>query len=112
MRGRAGRNNVRRTGPHLKLPGGDQNERGIPREFVNSLPSTAAKAAARPKACRPDPRPRRFLITGLGRLLLLQFALLSRVMTYHLMRQMEFDADRYEAEVAGKCRPVRAPSSV
>src|SRR5262245_10768722 len=45
-----------------------------------------------------------FLITGLGRLLLLQFALLSRLMTFYLMRQMEFDADRYEAEVAGSAQ--------
>jgi len=48
-----------------------------------------------------------YLITGLGRLLLLQFALLSRIMTFYLLRQMEFDADRYAAEVAGSAQFAR-----
>jgi Zn-dependent protease with chaperone function len=47
------------------------------------------------------------VVTGLGRLLLLQFALLSRLMTFYLTRQMEFDADRYEAEVAGSAQFAR-----
>jgi Zn-dependent protease with chaperone function len=45
-----------------------------------------------------------WLVTGSGRLLLLLFALLSRMITFHLLRQMEFDADRYEAEVAGSAQ--------
>ncbi len=48
-----------------------------------------------------------YMVTGLGRLLLLQFAMLSRVTTFYLMRQMEFDADRYEAEVAGSAQFAR-----
>lgn len=42
-----------------------------------------------------------YITTGLGSLLLLQFALLSRMIAFNLMRQQEFDADRYEAQVAG-----------
>jgi Zn-dependent protease with chaperone function len=48
-----------------------------------------------------------YWITGLSRLPLLQFALLSRIMTFYLMRQMEYDADRYEAEVAGSAQFAR-----
>jgi Zn-dependent protease with chaperone function len=48
-----------------------------------------------------------FCVTGLGRLILFQFALLSRIVTFHLLRQMEFDADRYEAEVAGSAQFAR-----
>ena len=48
-----------------------------------------------------------FIVTGLGRLLLLLFSLLSRMTTFYLMRQMEFDADRYEAEVAGSAQFAR-----
>jgi Zn-dependent protease with chaperone function len=42
--------------------------------------------------------------TGLGVLLLSFFALLSRVVAFYLLRQMEFDADRYEAQVAGSAQ--------
>jgi Zn-dependent protease with chaperone function len=42
-----------------------------------------------------------YCTAGLGKLVLVLFALLSRLMAYYLLRQMEFDADRYEAEVAG-----------
>jgi len=53
-----------------------------------------------------------YLLTGLGRLLLLGFALLSRMMTFHLSRQMEFDADRYAAEVAGSGQFARMSERV
>ena len=42
-----------------------------------------------------------YCTAGLGKLVLALFALMSRVIAYSLLRQMEFDADRYEAEVAG-----------
>lgn len=42
-----------------------------------------------------------FIVTLFGWLLLLLFALLSRMLTFYLMRQTEFDADRYQAEVVG-----------
>lgn len=42
-----------------------------------------------------------WVTTGLGWLILMQFALLSRMIAFNLMRQQEFDADRYEAQVAG-----------
>jgi Zn-dependent protease with chaperone function len=42
-----------------------------------------------------------WITTGFGRLILMLFALLSRLIAFNLMRQQEFDADRYEAQVAG-----------
>ena len=42
-----------------------------------------------------------YLITGIGQLLLKGFALASAMICYSQLRQQEFDADRYEAEVAG-----------
>lgn len=42
--------------------------------------------------------------TELGRFALLGFAFLSRLLTFHLSRQAEFDADRYEAQVAGSAQ--------
>lgn len=42
-----------------------------------------------------------YLTTGLGRLVLWGFAFASYGTSYFLMRQMEFDADRYESQVAG-----------
>jgi Zn-dependent protease with chaperone function len=45
-----------------------------------------------------------YCTAGLGKLILALFALMSRVLTYYLLRQMEFDADRYEAEVAGSAQ--------
>ena len=47
-----------------------------------------------------------YLTTGLGRLVLMGFVLLSRLITFNLMRQMEFDADRYEWQVAGNLQFV------
>lgn len=47
------------------------------------------------------------LVAWLGRLILIAFALLSRVVTFSLMRQMEYDADRYEAQVAGSAQFAR-----
>jgi Zn-dependent protease with chaperone function len=48
-----------------------------------------------------------YCTAGLGKLVLALFALLSRVIAYYLLRQMEFDADRYEAEVAGSAQFAR-----
>ena len=42
-----------------------------------------------------------WLTTGLGRVILTGFVLLSRLITFNLLRQMEFDADQYQAQVAG-----------
>ena len=42
-----------------------------------------------------------WLTTGLGRVILTGFVVLSRLITFNLSRQMEFDADQYQAQVAG-----------
>lgn len=52
------------------------------------------------------------LTTELGRRVLLLFALLSRLLSFHLVRQMEYDADRYGAQVAGSAQFARTSERI